>query len=270
MFFGFCNAPPMFQAFMNHIFADMLRKKWLKIYMDDLGIHTKDNVALHHECTQRVLQCLREHGLSIKLSKCVFDIPHMEFLGMIIRQGKIKMDEKKLEAIKEWKPPTSVRGIWSFTRFVNFYRNFIPDFSNIVAPLNLLTHKGEPWVWTQLQQEAFECLKHIFSSAPVLRIPDVTCPFSIMTDASLLAAGAVLMQADKNSDLHPCAYFSCAFSSAQCNYDIYDCYDQLSGQYSFPSMYTLLSLLSPRSCLVYGRPIYLHVRSLFLFSLARS
>ena len=49
MFFRFCNAPPMFQAFMNHIFADMLREKWLKIYMDDLGIHTKDDIALHHE-----------------------------------------------------------------------------------------------------------------------------------------------------------------------------------------------------------------------------
>ena len=51
MFLGFCNAPPTFQVFMNHIFADMLREKWLKIYMDDLGIHTKDNIALHHECT---------------------------------------------------------------------------------------------------------------------------------------------------------------------------------------------------------------------------
>ena len=43
-----------------------------------------------------------------------------------------------------------------------------------------------------------------------------------MTDASLLAAGAVLMQADENSDLHPCTYFSRTFSSAQCNYDIYN------------------------------------------------
>ena len=132
------------------------------------------------------------------------------------------MDRKKLEAIEKWKPPTSAKGIWSFTGFANFYRKFIPDFSNIVAPLNLLTHKGEPWIWTQLQQRAFEHLKHIFSSAPVLQIPDVTRPFSIMTDASLLAAGAVLMQADENSDLHPCAYFSCTFSSAQHNYDIYD------------------------------------------------
>ena len=141
---------------------------------------------------------------------------------MIIRQGEVRMDEKKLGAIREWKPPTSIKGIWSFTGFANFYRKFIPDFSNIVAPLNLLTRKNKPWVWTQLQQHAFEHLKHIFSSTPVLQIPDVMHPFSIMTNASLLAAGAVLMQMDENSDLHPCAYFSHTFSSAQCNYDIYD------------------------------------------------
>ena len=222
MFFGFCNAPPTFQAFMNHIFANMLREKWLKIYMDDLGIHTKDDIDLHHEQTRRVLQQLQEHGLSVKLSKCVFDTPCMEFLGMIIGQGEVRMDKKKLEAIKEWKPPTSIKGVQSFTGFTNFYRKFIPDFFNIVAPFNLLTWKGEPWVWTQLQQRAFKHLKHIFSSAPVLKIPDVTHPLSIMTDTSLLAAGAVLMQMDENSDLHPCMYFSHTFSSAQCNYDIYD------------------------------------------------
>ena len=222
MFFGFCNAPPMFQAFMNHIFADMLREKWLKIYMDDLGIHTKDDLNLHHEPTRHVLQQLWEHGLSIKLLKCVFDAPYMEFLRMIIGQGEVRMDEKKLDAIKEWKPPTSVKGIRSFTGFANFYRKFIPDFSNIIAPLNLLTRKGEPWVWIQLQQCVFECLKHIFSSTPVLQIPDITCPFSIITDAFLLATGVVFMQMDENSDLHPCVYFSHTFSSTQCNYNIYD------------------------------------------------
>ena len=56
MFFRFCNAPPTFQAFMNHIFANMLREKWLKIYMDDLSIHTKYDLDLHHKQTQRVLQ----------------------------------------------------------------------------------------------------------------------------------------------------------------------------------------------------------------------
>ena len=68
----------------------------------------------------------------------------------------------------------------------------------------------------------FDTLKAAFSFGPVLSIPDVTRPFSIMTDASLFAAGAILLQADTNSDLHPCAYFSRTFLPAERNYDIYD------------------------------------------------
>ena len=148
MFFGFSNAPPTFQAFINHICMDMITEKWLKVYMDDMGIHTKDDLALHHEWTRRVLQCLREHSLTVKLSKTVFNALKMEFLGLIIGQGKVEMDRKKLEVIEKWKPPTTMKEIWSFTGFTNFYRKFIPNFSNIVAPLNLLTRKGEPWKWT--------------------------------------------------------------------------------------------------------------------------
>ena len=146
----------------------------------------------------------------------------MEFLGMIIDQGKVKMDPKKLDAIRSWKPPTFVKAIRSFTGFANFYCKFIPNFSNVVTPLNLLTRKNEPWVWMRLQQNAFDMLKQIFSSAPVLLIPDVTHPFTVMTDASLLTAGAVLMQTDDNGDHHPCAYFSKTFAPAEQNYDIYD------------------------------------------------
>ena len=207
---------------MNHIFADMIAERWLKIYMDNLGIHTQGDLALHHERTRRVLLRLREHGLSLKLSKCTFDVPRIEFLGMIIGQGRIEMDSVKLSAIKEWKPPASVKGIRSFLGFANFYRKFIPNFSNVVAPLNLLTRKDQPWAWTNLQQRAFDTLKAAFSSGPVLSIPDVTRPFSIMTDASLFAAGAILLQADTNGDLHPCTYFSRTFLPAERNYDIYD------------------------------------------------
>ena len=222
MFFGFCNAPPTFQAFMNHICSDMIAEKWLKVYMDDMGIHTKDDLPLHHERTQRVLQRLREHGLMVKLSKTIFNAPWMEFLGMIIGQGKVEMDGKKLEAIQNWKPPTLVKAVQSFTGFTNFYRKFIPNFLDIIAPLNLLTRKNKPWSWTPLQQRVFDRFKSIFSSTPVLQIPDVLCPFSIMTNASLLTAGAVLLQTDANEDLHPCAYFSRTFTIAQWNYNIYD------------------------------------------------
>ena len=140
---------------------------------------------------------------------------------MIIGQGKVKMDPKKLDAIRSWKPPTSIKAIQSFTGFANFYQKFISNFSNIITPLNLLTQKNKPWIWTRLQQNAFDTLKQIFSSAPVLLIPDVTCPFTVMTNTSLLAAGAVLMQTDDNGDHHPCAYFSKTFALAKQNYDIY-------------------------------------------------
>ena len=89
MFFEFCNALSTFQAFMNHIFADMIAEKWLKIYMDDLGIHTNGDLTLHYEWTHHVLLHLWEHGLSLKISKCIFDAPQMEFLEMIIGQGRV-------------------------------------------------------------------------------------------------------------------------------------------------------------------------------------
>ena len=174
MFFGFCNAPPTFQAFMNHIFADMVAEQWLKIYMDDLRIHTNGSLTLHHEQTRRVLQRLREHGLSLKITKCSFDTPTMEYLGMIIGQGQVQMDPIKLSAISTWKPPTSVKGVRSFLSFTNFYRKFIPNYSNIVTPLTALTKKDIPWTWSPVQQRAFDTLKDIFASAPVLSIPDVS------------------------------------------------------------------------------------------------
>ena len=222
MFFGFCDTPLTFQAFMNHIFTDMISEKWLKIYMDDLGIHMKDNLELHHQQTCRVLSHLREHGLSLKISKYSFNTPTMEYLGMIIGQGLIRMDPAKLLAIRDWHPPSLVKGVHSSLGFASFYHKFIPNYSNIVAPIVLLTCKDHPWSWTEPQQKAFNSLHAIFSSASILCIPDVSHPFLLMTDASLLAAGAVLMQSDTSGDLHPCAYFSKTFSAVERNYDIYD------------------------------------------------
>ena len=146
----------------------------------------------------------------------------MEYLGMVIGQGLVHMDPVKLSTIRDWHPPSSVKGVHSFLGFANFYCKFIPNYSNIVAPIVLFTRKDYPWSWTKPQQNAFDSLHAIFSSTPVLCIPDVSCPFSLMTDASLLAAGAVLMQPDTSGDLHPCAYFSKTFFAVEQNYDIYD------------------------------------------------
>ena len=106
--------------------------------------------------------------------------------------------------------------------FCNFYRKFIPSFSNTAAPLTTLTQKNQPWTWGSEQQNAFTTLLSCFQTAPVLHLPNVRRPFIVMTDASLLASGGVLMQQDDNGDLHPCAYLSQMFSTAEWNYNIYN------------------------------------------------
>ena len=89
--------------------------------------------------------------------------------------------------------------------------------------LTMLTHKDHLWQQNSLQQYAFTTLLTLFQQAPVLHLPEIHHPFTLMTDISLLASGGILMQTNDNSDLHPCAYLSQTFSPMECNYDIYNC-----------------------------------------------
>ena len=132
------------------------------------------------------------------------------------------MDPAKLSSIAAWPPPKTVKAVRALLGFCNFYRKFIPNFSNIVAPLTALTCKNVTWTWGSDHQSAFSNLLSLFQTAPVLHLPDVGRPFIVMTDASLIASGGVLMQRDGNGDLHPCTYLSQTFSPAERNYDIYD------------------------------------------------
>ena len=141
---------------------------------------------------------------------------------MIVGRGCIRMDPAKLSAIATWPPPKTVKAIRAFLGFCNFYRKFIPSFSNLVAPLTALTRKDVTWTWGPDQQSAFTTLLSLFQTTPILHLPDVTRPFVVMTDASLVASGGILMQHDGNGDLHPCTYLSQTFSPAERNYDIYD------------------------------------------------
>ncbi|KIM66946.1 hypothetical protein SCLCIDRAFT_47165, partial [Scleroderma citrinum Foug A] len=104
----------------------------------------------------------------------------------------------------------------------NFYRMFIANFSQIAHSLHLLTKKDQEYVWGEAQQLAFQELKNRLTSSPVLRLPDLSKPFVIQTDASKLGTGAVLLQKDAAGVPHPCAYLSQALVGAEQNYQVYD------------------------------------------------
>jgi hypothetical protein len=105
---------------MSDIFADLIDEGWLVIYMDDLLIFS-DNLETHHARTARVLQRLRDHQLSLKPEKCVFDVSEVEYLGLVIKPGQICMDPVKLDGVIKWQQPTTVKQVRSFLGFANFY-----------------------------------------------------------------------------------------------------------------------------------------------------
>ena len=206
---------------MDSTFGDMIAEGWLVIYMDDVLVFA-ETLEECQERTKQVLDRMKEEDLHLKLAKCAFDQTEVEYLGLVVRNGEVLMDPTKLKAVEQWEPPKSVKAVRSFIGFCNFYQKFIPHFSAIVQPLIDLTKKGAPFNWGKGQDEAFVKLKEAFLSAPVIKMPDTTKPFFVMTDASLTASGGILMQKDFNGDLHPCAYHSATFAPAERNYDIYD------------------------------------------------
>ena len=110
MFFGMCNSPATFQSMMDEIFADMTDEGIVIIYMDDVFIFAPDEITLT-ENTKRVLARLQENDLFLKPAKCEFNKTKIEYLGMVIEEGKISMDPGKLKGIQDWPTPTTVKQV---------------------------------------------------------------------------------------------------------------------------------------------------------------
>ena len=221
MFFGLCNSPATFQAFMDDIFRIEIIDDVVVIYMDDILIFAESLEELRAK-TEAVLQKLKENDLFCKPEKCHFEMQKVSYLGFIITPGHVQMDPVKIDGVDRWQPPKKPRDVQQFLGFANFYRRFIDHYAEITRPLDKLRSKNEKWNWTDECQRAFDLLKKKFLEKPVLMIPDKNKPFILETDASEVASGAVLRQYDNNGDLKPCGYISRAFSPTEQRYQIYD------------------------------------------------
>ena len=221
MFFGMCNSPATFQAMMDSIFTDLIEKGHVIVYMDDILIFAKTKDLLR-EYTRLVLQWLWEHDLYLKPKKCEFEKEKIEYLGMIIQQGKIFMDPVKLGGIQDWPIPTSVKNVRPSLGFGNFYWQFIWKFADLAQPLNNLLKKDPKFEWAQECQNSFNTLKKKFTKESVLMMPDQWKPFQIEANASKFATGAVLIQTDSNGNCHPVAFISRTLSPTERNYEICD------------------------------------------------
>jgi len=222
MYFGFSNAPATFQSMMNDILEDLICIQLVMVYLDDIlifGTYLKE----YRQLVKEVLKRLQFNDLYTKAEKCFFEQSSIKYLGVIILENKVQMDEEKLSGVLEWSVPTKVKQVQAFLDFVNFYHRFIENFAKMSKPLSDLTKKDSTWTWGKEQQSAFEVLKKAFTTAPVLRIPNDKDPFKLSTNASDFVIGAVLSQKDMQTNLwYPVAFFSKSLDVHERNYEIYN------------------------------------------------
>ena len=139
-------------------------------YMDDILIASKGSTTIHdHQATVvDVLQVLQNYNLFLKLEKCVWESPHVNYLGLILEKGATRMDPAKVTGVQDWPTPMTVKQVQSFLGFCNFYQAFKWGFSHLAKPLNNLTKKDTQWTWGSEQQTTFDTLQNHIIAEPVL------------------------------------------------------------------------------------------------------
>ncbi|KAL0345845.1 UNVERIFIED_CONTAM: Transposon Tf2-12 polyprotein [Sesamum radiatum] len=118
----------------------------------------------------------------------------ISFLGHNVERGCIRMDPKKVQAIKEWQPPSDVHDLRSFLGLANYYWHFVKGYSEIARAMTDLLKKMETWNWTPQCQVSFDNLKRAIVTDPLLALPDMSKPFVVETNASDFALGGILMK----------------------------------------------------------------------------
>ncbi|WVZ94102.1 hypothetical protein U9M48_040039 [Paspalum notatum var. saurae] len=192
MSFGLTNAPAFFMYMMNLVFMNEL-DKFVVVFIDDILIYSKSEEE-HKKHLRVVLTQLREHKLYAKFSKCAFWLKEVSFLGHNLSEKGVAVDPSKVKDVLNWKQPETVLEIRSFLGLTGYYRRFIKDFSKTAKPMTSLTKKNAKYVWSSNCEEAFQTLKKLLTSAPVLAQPDITKAFDVYCDTSGNGLGCVLMQ----------------------------------------------------------------------------
>ena len=190
--FGLCNAPATFERLIELVLAGLHWKICL-IYLDDIIIFGKTFAEMIKNL-DIVFERFSQAGLKLKPKKCQLFRKEVEFLGHIINENGVHTDPRKIQCIKEWPLPKNIKEVQSFLGLCSYYRRFIASYSHIAKPLSRLTEKNQKFEWTTECSEAFERLKHMLITAPILAHPDFSKPFILDTDASNQAIGAVLSQ----------------------------------------------------------------------------
>ena len=212
--FGVHSAAGIFQRVMEQTLAGI---EDVKVRVDDILIGGR-TIWEHIRILRKVLERLRKAGFTVKWGKCSFLKPEVVYCGHLVSGDGIRPLLSNVEAILKAPTPKNVTEVKSFLGMVNYYNMFIEDLATVTEPLHALLRKGVVWEWSDACRKAFNVLKKILSSAPVLTHFDPKKEIYVQCDASPYGLGAVLAHVMDDGTEKPVSYSSRTMTPAERNY----------------------------------------------------
>ena len=209
MLFGIKSAQEVFQKRISQHFDSI---PGVESDIDDLLIWSKSDDE-HDKILKTVLDKCVELNITLNKDKCVFKVPVIEYIGHKISADGVHADPNKVKAITEMPPPTDKKGVERLLGTVNYLAKFVPNMSTVIEPIRTLLRHDVEFEWSNQQDKAFQQIKDILSSKPVLKFFDVKLAVTISCDASKSGLGCCLLQENK-----PVAFASRSLTSAEHGY----------------------------------------------------
>lgn len=217
--FGLTNAPSVFQRLINRVLGP-LHGLIAIAYLDDILCPSKtfeeglDNL-------EKVFKTLLDNNLTLNPSKCHFFKTEISYLGFDITQDGVKPGVAKTKAVKEFPVPKNVHNVRQFLGLTGFFRRFVEKYAYIAKPLSMLLHKGQAWIWSEEQENAFRTLKEKLIQRPILAIYDSKRETEVHTDACQYGIAGMLLQKVQGT-LRAVGYFSRQLTAAESKWHSYE------------------------------------------------
>ena len=216
--FGISSAPSIFQRTLENLLRGIPQ---VLVRLDDILI-TGSSEAEHIQHLDEVLKRLSEAGLRLRLDKCTFQQPQVDWVGHRIDEHGLRPIQDKIETVVQAPRPTNVSELKSFLGMVNYYAKFLPNVSTTLEPLHMLLRTENPWIWETEQEESFMQMKKLLLSPNVLVHFDPTKEIVLACDASPYGVGAVLSHRMPDGSERPIGFASRTLSQAERGYSQLD------------------------------------------------
>lgn len=217
--FGYKNAPAIFQRAVRSMIEKHKLSRFCHNYIDDIIVYSPD-MKTHLIHIEKLLNAMKNENVKLNFDKCKIGQLRVKYLGHELSLNEIRPLHNNVESILRLNSPKNVKEVRRFLGKVSYNRKFIPGITEILQPIYELLRKECKFDWNEKCEEAFNKIKALLTSEPVLKMFNPNHEIILETDASRIGIGAVLKQKDEKNELHPVGYFSKKLTNYQKNYPV--------------------------------------------------